>query len=97
MSRILIKPLITEKMTAISERLNQYGFVVDQKANKIEIKKAVEKEYSVSVLRVNTMNYDGKRKVRYTKTGVTAGRTASYKKAIVHLADGDVIDFYEHI
>lgn len=97
MSQILIQPLITEKMTAISERLNQYGFIVDKKANKIEIKKAVESEYSVSVVRVNTMNYDGKRKVRYTKSGVTEGRTPSYKKAIVQLADGDVIDFYEHI
>ena len=97
MNQILLKPVITEKMTAISERLNKVGFIVAQKANKIEIKKAVEAEYGVTVVAVNTMNYDGKQRFRYTQKGVTKGRTASYKKAIVQLADGDTIDFYEHI
>jgi large subunit ribosomal protein L23 len=84
-------------MTAISEKQNKYGFIVDKGANKIEIKKAVEDEYQVKVLSVNTLNYDGKAKSRYSKTGVTKGRTAGYKKAVVQLADGDTIDFYEHI
>lgn len=97
MKQILIKPVITEKMTAISEKQNKFGFIVDRGANKIEITKAVEQRYGVKVLFVNTMNYDGKAKVRYTKTGIASGRTKAYKKAIVQVADGDTIDFYEHI
>lgn len=99
MGAILIKPVITEKMTALAEKANEnkYGFIVDRDTNKIEIKKAVEQEYGVNVVSVNTMNYDGKKKSRYSKTGVTQGRTNAYKKAIVKLADGEVIDFYEHI
>ncbi len=97
MSNILIKPIVTEKMTAQGEAFNRYGFVVDPKANKIEIKKAVEKMYGVSVDSVRTMNYMGKRKTRYTKSGVVNGITNSYKKAIVTLADGDAIDFYSNI
>jgi len=97
MDQILIKPLITEKMTDESELRNRFGFIVDANANKIEIRKAVESAYSVSVLSVRTMNYDGKAKTRFTKAGMISGRTKSYKKAIVQLQDGDAIDFYENI
>ena len=94
---IIKKPVITEKMTAISEKLNKFAFIVDKRANKIQIKDAVEKFYGVKVVAVNTMNYDGKRKSRYTKAGVITGRTASFKKAIVTLKEGDTIDFFSNI
>ena len=97
MKQILIRPVITEKMTAISEKENKFGFIVDGGANKIEIRKAVEEQFGVKVVCVNTMNCDGKRKVRDTKTGIAAGRTKGYKKAVVHVAEGETIDFYEHI
>jgi len=94
---ILIEPIITEKMTDKSEKLNQFGFIVKKDANKIEIKKAVEKLYSVTVESVNTMVYGGKRRDRFTKRGLIKGRTKSFKKALVTLADGDTIDFYSNI
>ena len=94
---ILIKPIITEKMTDASEQFNRFGFVVDRKANKIQIKAAVEEAYGVTVDSVHTMNYSGKTKSRFTKAGVISGRTAHYKKAIVQLAEGDTIDFYSNI
>lgn len=94
---ILLKPIVTEKMTEQGESLNRYGFVVAKEANKIQIKKAVEDAYSVNVVSVNTMRYAGKRKFRYTKSGVSKGTTNSYKKAVVTLAEGDVIDFYSNI
>jgi large subunit ribosomal protein L23 len=97
MSQILVKPLITEKMTADTEKNNAYGFVVADAANKVEIKKAVEKEYGVTVTSVRTLRVDGKRRQRYTKTGIIKGRTVGYKKAIVSLAEGEMIDFYENI
>ena len=97
MSQILLKPLITEKMTADTEKNNAYGFVVADGANKVEIKKAVEKEYGVTVTSVRTLRVDGKRRQRYTKTGIIKGRTVGYKKAIVSLAEGEMIDFYENI
>lgn len=97
MSQILVKPLITEKMTADTEKNNAYGFVVADGANKVEIKKAVEKEYGVTVTSVRTLRVDGKRRQRYTKTGIIKGRTVGYKKAIVSLAEGELIDFYENI
>ena len=93
----LIKPIITEKMTAQSEKLNRFGFVVNKNANKIEIKKAVESMYGVSVDSVNTMNYPGKKRSRNTKSGVISGRTNAYKKAVVTLAEGDTIDFFSNI
>jgi large subunit ribosomal protein L23 len=93
----LKKPVITEKMTALTEELNRYGFVVDHNANKLQIKSAIEEMYGVSVDRVNTMNYKGKHKTRYTKTGWVEGRTNKFKKAIVTLAEGDAIDFYSNI
>ena len=94
---ILIKPLITEKMTLAGEKFNRYGFVVDQRANKIQIKEAVEGNYNVAVESVNTMNYNGKERSRFTKTSILRGRTNAYKKAVVTLAEGDSIDFYSNI
>ena len=93
---VLKKPLVTEKVSALNEK-GKYGFIVDADANKVEIKKAVEKQYSVNVAKVNTMNVMGKLKTRYTKAGVLAGRRPSYKKAIVTLAEGEVIDFYSNV
>lgn len=93
---ILKKPLVTEKMSAMNEH-GKYGFIVDADANKIQIKEAVEKMYGVSVKSVNTMNYLGKKKRRYTKSGVVNGRKASFKKAIVQVAEGEIIDFYSGI
>ncbi len=94
---VIIKPIITERMTALSEKLNRYAFRVAREANKIEIKKAVEELYNVSVEEVNTLIVGGKNKSRYTKAGVINGRTSTYKKAIVTLAQGDKIDFYSNI
>ena len=94
---ILVKPLVTEKMTQLSERFDRYGFVVDRRATKPQIKKAVESLYSVNVAEVNTMVYGGKVKSRYTKGGVITGKTNAYKKAIVTLEKGQSIDFYSNI
>ncbi|TRX53743.1 50S ribosomal protein L23 [Fulvivirga sp. M361] len=93
---VLVKPLVTEKVSALNEK-GKYGFVVNLKANKVEIKKAVEKMYGVTVEDVNTMNYLGKKKSRYTKSKIITGRSSSFKKAIVTVAEGDVIDFYGEI
>lgn len=90
---ILKRPLLTEKVAAMNEK-GVYGFVVDVKANKIQIKKAVEQMYGVNVDSVRTMIVAGKRKVRFTKSGVAQGRKPKYKKAIVQLAEGEIIDFY---
>ena len=94
---IIVKPLVTEKMTAITERLNRFGFIVRPGANKLEIKKEVEALYNVTVVSVNTMKYSGKNKSRYTRSGIINGRTNAYKKAIVTLKEGDTIDFYSNI
>ena len=94
---ILIKPVVTEQMERLTDKLNQYGFIVDKRANKLQIKKAIEELYGVTVDSVNTMRYAGKVKSRYTRTGVLVGRTNSYKKAIVTLKEGDKIDFYSNI
>ncbi len=94
---ILIKPLVTEKMTILGEKLNRYGFLVDRSANKIEIKAAVEQMYGVAVKDVNTVNYHGKKKSRFTKAGLLSGRANHYKKAFVTLAGEDKIDFYSNI
>ncbi len=93
---VLIRPLITEKVSAQNEH-GKYGFVVEKGANKVQIKKEIEKMYGVTVEAVNTMNYQGKTKTRNTKAGMVKGRMPSYKKAIVSVADGDVIDFYSGI
>ena len=94
---ILLKPIVTEKMTDQGETLGRFGFVVDKKANKIQIKKAIEEMYGVNVVAVNTITYAGKNKSRYTRTGIISGSTKSYKKAIVTLAEGETIDFYSNI
>lgn len=94
---VLIRPLITEKMTEKAEKLNQYGFVVDKRANKHQIKTAIEELYEVTVTDVNTMVYLGKRKFRGTRRGYISGRTNSFKKAIVTLKDGEIIDFYSNV
>ena len=94
---IIIKPLVTEKMTSITEKQNKFGFVVRPNANKIEIKKEIEARYNVTVTDVNTMVYAGKNKARYTKAGLIKGRTNAFKKAIVTLKEGDTIDFYSNI
>ena len=94
---IIIKPIVTEKLTAQGDKLNRYGFIVDSKANKLQIKDAVEKLYGVSVAEVNTINYAGKKKSRYTKAGILRGRANHYKKAYITLAGEDKIDFYANI
>ena len=94
---ILLKPVLTEKMSAMTDKQNKVAFIVAIDANKIEIKKAVEAMYNVNVKAINTMKYQGKAKSSYTKAGVIKGRTAAFKKAIVTLADGDSIDFFSNI
>ena len=95
---IIIKPIVTEKQTAITEKFpNRYGFRVSPDANKLEIKKAVEVMYGVNVESVNTMNYAGKKKSRYTKSGIIIGKTSAFKKAIVTLKEGETIDFFSNI
>ncbi len=95
---IIIKPIVTEKQTAISEKIpNRVGFRVSPDANKLEIKAAIESMYNVTVVQVNTMNYDGKRKSRYTKSGVVNGKEPAFKKAIVTLKEGETIDFFSNI
>lgn len=93
---ILKKPLVTEKMSVLNEQ-GKYAFIVEKKANKLEIKKAVEKIYGVTVDNVRTLNYLGKSKSRYTNARIVSGRKSSYKKAIVTVAEGEVIDFYSGI
>lgn len=90
---VLVKPLLTEKGASLNES-GKFGFVVEKKANKFQIKKEIESRYGVVVESINTMIAAGKSKTRYTKAGVLQGRTSSYKKAIVKLKEGDVIDFY---
>lgn len=93
---ILKSPLVTEKVSSLNEK-GKYGFIVDIHANKVEIKNAVEKMYGVNVSKVNTMLVMGKQKVRFTKAGTLAGQKPNYKKAIVTLAQGEVIDFYSNV
>ena len=94
---IIIKPIITEKITKEGEIFNRFGFVVDKKANKVQIKKAVEATYGISVVSVNTMNYRADRTTKYTKSGLISGKTNSYKKAVVQVKEGETIDFYNNI
>jgi len=94
---ILIRPIVTEKMERLTSKVNQYGFIVDKKANKLQIKKAIEDLYGVTVDSVNTIRYAGKQKNRYTKAGFLTGRTNSFKKALVTLKNGEKIDFYSNI
>ncbi len=94
---IIVKPIVTEKMTQLGEKLNRYGFKVQKDANKIEIKQAVEAMYNVTVTEVNTLIVAPKKKNRFTKSGVINGKTSAYKKAIVTVKDGEQIDFYSNI
>jgi large subunit ribosomal protein L23 len=94
---ILLKPIVTEKMTSQGDKHNRYGFLVEKSANKLQIKKAVEELYGVTVDSVNTIRYGGKIKSRNTKSGLLMGKTAAAKKAIVTLAEGNKIDFYSNI
>tara|TARA_Y200000002_G_scaffold383158_1_gene403651 strand:- start:862 stop:1158 length:297 start_codon:yes stop_codon:yes gene_type:complete len=98
MESIIIKPILTEKMAELGEKLNRYAFEVRSDVNKIQIKKAVESAYGVNVKAVNTMRHGGgKRKMKYTNKGVSFQRTRLVKKAIVTLDAGDTIDLYENI
>lgn len=92
-----IKPIVTEKATGLTEKLNKYTFRVNTEANKYQIKSLVEELYGVKVVSVNTMIVRGKNKSRYTKSGLLRGKTTSYKKAIVTIAEGETIDFYSNI
>ena len=94
---VILKPIITEKMTQLGEKLNRYGFKVDKRANKLQIRKAIKDIYGVEVADINTMVYRGKSKTRYSKSGFISGKSNNYKKAIVTLAKGETIDFYSNI
>ncbi len=94
---IIIKPIVTEKMTMLTDKLNRYGFRVQKDANKIEIKKAVQDMYNVTVVAVNTSIIPGKKKSRNTKSGIIRGAMSDYKKAIVTLKQGETIDYYSNI
>ena len=94
---IIIKPIITEKITKQSEVSNRFGFVVDSKANKVQIKKAVEAAYGITIVSVNTMNVRPDRTTKFTKSGMISGKSNAYKKAIVQVQEGETIDFYNNI
>jgi large subunit ribosomal protein L23 len=97
LSEVLIKPILTEKANAQQEKLRRYAFRVNRKANKLEIKKAVENFYGITVVDVNTTVVPAKTKVRSTKAGMVEGRKPSYKKALVTVAEGESIDLYANI
>lgn len=98
MSYMIVKPLVTEKMTKITEKKpNRFGFIVRPEANKLQIKKEVEELYKVTVESVNTARYSGKRSARYTKAGLVRGKKSAFKKVIVTLKEGETIDFYSNI
>lgn len=94
---IIFKPVVTEKLTSQGESLNRYGFVVDKRANKLQIRSAIEEMYGVTVSDVNTMIYPAKKKSRMSKSGIVQGTKSAYKKALVTLKEGDKIDFYSNI
>ncbi|MAT57979.1 MAG: 50S ribosomal protein L23 [Melioribacteraceae bacterium] len=97
MVNVLIKPLITEKMTDVSEKTGKYGFVVDINANKIQIASAIKQKFNVDVVTVNTIKYKGKTKTQFTKKGRFTGRTKQFKKAIVTLKEGQTIDLFGEV
>ncbi len=94
--QILKKPIVTEKVSVLNES-GTYGFIVAKQANKLQIREAIEKTYGVTVEKVRTMNYQGKKKSRYTKSRIITGRSPNFKKAMVQVAEGDVIDFYSNV
>jgi large subunit ribosomal protein L23 len=93
----IVKPLVTEKVNGLTEKENKFSFIVSPEANKLQIKAEVEARYNVQVLSVNTCNYAGKNKTRYTRTGVQRGKTSAFKKAVVTLKEGETIDFFSNI
>ncbi len=97
LTEILIKPILTEKANAQQEKLSRYAFKVNRRANKLEIKTAVEQFYGVNVVDVNTLVVPGKSKTRSTKSGIISGVKSGYKKALVTVAEGDTIDLYASI
>ncbi|MFA8342066.1 MAG: 50S ribosomal protein L23 [Rhodothermaceae bacterium] len=97
MRKVLIRPLITEKMTEITEKENKYGFIVGYDANKIEIAKTVKEKFDVDVVSVNTIRYKGKVKTQFTKKGRFVGKTPKFKKAIVEVKDGQTIDLFGEV
>ena len=97
LSDVLLKPILTEKANAQQDKLRRYAFKVAKKANKLEIKKAVESFYGVTVTNVNTSTSPGKNKSRFTKAGVISGRKPGYKKAFITVAEGESIDLYSNI
>lgn len=97
MHNILIRPLVTEKMTELMERENKYGFIVNYNTNKIEIAKAIEKKFEVNVVAVNTIRYKGKTKTQFTKRGRFSGKTPRFKKAIITIKEGQTLDLLEEI
>ena len=97
LTEVLIKPILTEKANAQQEKLRRYAFRVDRRANKLEIKKAVEEFYGVNVVDVNTAVVPAKNKTRYTKAGFIQGMKGAYKKALVTVAEGEAIDLYSNI
>lgn len=97
MHQILIRPLITEKMTKLTSDKGKYGFIVNPKANKIEIKKAIEQKFNVHVVDVKTINYKGKTKTQFRRSGRFVGKTSGFKKAIVTLKEGETIEFFEQV
>ncbi|MSQ78813.1 MAG: 50S ribosomal protein L23 [Flavobacteriaceae bacterium] len=96
-TNILLKPIVTEKMNKLGEKHKHYGFIVERSATKPEIIKAVEAMYEVKVEGISTLQYNGKRKNRYTKKGFFTGKKSGFKKAIVSLQDGKEINFFESI
>ena len=94
---IILKPIITEKATNDSELRNRYTFVVIEEKAKIQIKKAVQKKYNVTVDKVRTQIYGPERSTKYTKNGIQKTKSKIVKKAIVQLSDGDSIDFYNNL
>lgn len=94
---LIIKPLVTEKANNLSEKLNQYSFLVLPKANKLEIKAEIEATYNVNVVGISTMRYAGKNKSRYTRSGLVSGRSNAFKKVVVTIKEGETIDFYSNI
>lgn len=97
MHNILIRPLVTEKMTELMERENKYGFIVNYNTNKIEIAKAIEKKFEVNVVAINTIRYKGKTKTQFTKRGRFSGKTPRFKKAIITIKEGQTLDLFEEI
>ena len=94
---VIIKPIVTEKLTKDGEVFNRFGFIVEKTANKVQIKKAVETAFGITVVAVRTMNCRADRSVKYTKSGLISGKTNAYKKAVVQVKEGESIDFYTNI